>query len=139
MQMLLVAQPAYLEQLEGSALFQLLKHGPQMPPAAPSLLQICLVVSASKQGPRGICKVCLEGKQILQSKSRQGLQNKKKRRAAILQSCKACWVMEGSALFIDTSVLTQSLHHTPGNDHDGLSLSTVTDISTAKMHPALIP
>ena len=67
---------SYLEQLEGSALLQLLEHGPQMPPAAPGLLQICLIVSTSKQGPRGICKVCLEGKQVLQGERRQRLQDK---------------------------------------------------------------
>ena len=93
---------SYLEQLKGSALLQLLEHGPQMPPAAPGLLQICLIVSPSKQGPRGICKVCLERKQVLQSKSRQGPQNEKTRRAAIAHSFQACWVTEKSVLFIDS-------------------------------------
>ena len=76
MQMLPLAKLAYLEQLKGSALLQLLKHGPQMPPAAPSLLQISLIFPPSKQGPGGICKVCLEGKQVLQSTSQQEVQNK---------------------------------------------------------------
>jgi len=73
MQMLPVAKLAYLEQLKGSALLQLLKHGPQVSPTAPGLLQICLILSPTKQGPRGICKVCLEGKQVLQSERQQGL------------------------------------------------------------------
>lgn len=57
----------HLEELKGSALFQLLEHGSQVPPAAPGLLNICLVLLPSKQRSRGICKVGLEWEQLLNS------------------------------------------------------------------------
>lgn len=96
----------YLEQLKGSALLQLLEHGPQMPPAAPGLLQICLILSPTEQGPRGICKVCLERKQVLQSKCQQRLQTKKMKRAATVHSFKASWVTEKSVSFTGSYILS---------------------------------
>ena len=55
-----------LEELESPALFQLLKHGAQMPEAAPGLLHVCCKAAAMEQLLGCICKVLLERKQLLQ-------------------------------------------------------------------------
>ena len=63
-------QIMYLEELKGSALFQLLEHGSEVAPAPPSLLQICFILRSSKQRAWGIYKVGLEGEKLLHPMTR---------------------------------------------------------------------
>ena len=55
----------YLEELKGSALFQLLEHGSEVAPTAPRLLKICSIALPRKQRSWCIGKVGLEGEQFL--------------------------------------------------------------------------
>lgn len=55
----------YLQQLEGSALLQLLEHGFQVPEGAAGPLHVSLKPASSEQAPRGICKILAEREQLL--------------------------------------------------------------------------